>query len=61
MLPHILGEVDTFCAVLLSVPSRTGLPIFITIGLYLSVKKQEISWHVLWDTVYIVFDRVIAE
>ena len=45
VLAHILGKVDTF-AVFLNGSSRTCLPIFIEIGLYLTDREQKISWHV---------------
>jgi len=38
--------------VLLSVSSRTWMPVFIEISLYLADTGQKISWHVFWDMVY---------
>jgi len=46
LLAYILGEVETFNTVLLSVSSWTCLPIFIEIGLHLTKTEQKISWHV---------------
>jgi len=55
MLAHNLCEVCTFCIVLLSVSSRTCLPICVEIGLYLTVMEKEIRWHVfLGGTQYIL-------
>jgi len=42
---HTLGEVGNLGALLLRVYSGTVLPIFIEIGLYLTDKEQNISWH----------------
>jgi len=42
---HTLGEVGNLGRVLLRVYSGTVLPIFIEIGLYLTNKEQNISWH----------------
>jgi len=42
---HTLGEVGNLGIVLLRVFSGTVLPIFIEIGLYLTDKEQNISWH----------------
>ena len=47
MLAHILGEVSIFCIVLLSVPWRKGLPIFIEVGLYLTDTEQKKCWQFL--------------
>ena len=57
MLARILGEVGTFCTVLLSVSSKTWLPVFIQIGSYLTDTAQKITWHVLR---HIVFFRVFV-
>jgi len=43
---HISGKVGNLCTVLLSVYSRTCLPILTEIGSYLTDIKQEYSWHV---------------
>ena len=52
VLARISGEVGTLCTVLLSVYSRTCLPIFIEIGSYLTDTQQKKSWHVFyWDAV----------
>jgi len=45
VLAHVIGEVDTFCTVLLAVPSRTCVPIVIEIDSYLTNTEQKISWH----------------
>ena len=45
VLAHVISEVGTFCTVLLAVSSRTCLPIFIEIDLYLNNTDQKISWH----------------
>ena len=51
MLAYIFGEVGTFCTVLLSVSTRTFLPIFIEIGSY-STNTEQLSLHVVFgDTV----------
>jgi len=50
---HTLGEVGNLDAALLRVYSGTVLPIFIEIGLYLTVKEQNISWHSLFETRYV--------
>jgi len=42
---HTLGEVGNLGTVLSRVYSGTVLPIFIEIGLYLTDKEQDISWH----------------
>jgi len=42
LLAHILGEVCTFCVVLLNVPSRACLAIFIEISVYLTDTEQRI-------------------
>jgi len=47
---HTLGEMDILGIVLLRVYSRTLLPIFIKIGLYLTDKEQKISWHSFFET-----------
>jgi len=46
VLARISDEVDTLCTVLLSVYSRTRLPIFIEIDPYLTDTEQNKSWHV---------------
>jgi len=49
---HTLCEVSNLGTVLLRVYSGTVLPIFfIEMGLYLTDKEQNISWHSFWDTV----------
>ena len=45
VLAHVIGEVGTFCTVLLAVSSRTCVPIFIKIDSFLTNTEQEISWH----------------
>jgi len=50
---HTLGEVGNLDAALLRVYSGTVLPIFIEIGLYLTVKEQNISWHSFFETRYV--------
>jgi len=42
---HTLGEVENLGTVLLGVYSGEVLLIFIEIGLYLTEKEQNISWH----------------
>ena len=52
VLAHISGEVGSLCTVLLSIYSRTCLPIFIEIGSYMTDREQKTNWHVFhWDTV----------
>jgi len=41
ILAHVLGKVRNFGKVLLSISSRTGLPSFIEIGLYLTDTEQK--------------------
>jgi len=41
VLAHILGEVGTLYTVVLNVHSRTCVPIFIEIGLYLTYTEQK--------------------
>ena len=50
-----------FCMVSLNVPSRTCRPIFIEIGSYLTNTKQNISWHVFLDTVYMYSKQQSAD
>jgi len=45
MLAHISGEVGTLCPFLLSVYSRTCLPIFTEIGSYFRDTEQKNCWH----------------
>ena len=45
MQAHIFGEVGNLGTILLTVYSGTMLPIFIKIGLYLTDKEHNISWH----------------
>ena len=45
MQAHTLGGVGNLGTVLLRVYSRSVLPIFIEIGIYLTDKEQNISWH----------------
>jgi len=52
VLAHILGEVGNFYIVLLSVSSRTCLPIFIEINLYLTELEQKLCWHIFFETQY---------
>jgi len=47
---HIIGEVITFCTVLVAVSSRTCLPIFIEIDSYLTNTEQKICWHSFFET-----------
>jgi len=61
---HTLGEVGNLGTVLLKVYSRTVLPIFVEIGVYLTDKEQNISWHSFFETrciilyiVYSMFNR----
>jgi len=41
VLAHVLDEVGTFYTVLLNVHSRTSLPIFMEIGIYLTNTEQK--------------------
>ena len=50
MQRHTLGEVGNLGTVLLRVNSETVLPIFTEIGLYLTDKEQNISWHSFFET-----------
>ena len=50
MLAHIIGEVGTFCTVLLVISSRTCLPIFVESDSYLTNTEQKISWHNFFET-----------
>jgi len=67
VLAHVLGEVGILFIVLLSVSSRTCLPIFIEIDSYLSNTKQKISWHIFetrctswqWNTT-VTFNNLTA-
>jgi len=52
VLAYVSGKVGTFCIVMLSVSSRTCLPIFIEIGSYLTNIEHKIRRHVFWDMVY---------
>ena len=45
MQAHTLGDVGNLGTVLLRVYSGTFLPILIEIGVYLTDKKQNTSWH----------------
>jgi len=47
---HTLGEAGNLGTVLLRVYSGTVLPIFIEIGLCLTDKVQNISWHSFFET-----------
>jgi len=46
-----LGEVGTFCTVLLAVSSRTCLPIYIQIGSYWPTQSKRYVCTVFWETV----------
>ena len=50
MQAHTFGEVGNLGTVLLRVYSGTILPIFIEIGLYLTDKEHNISWHRFFET-----------
>ena len=50
MQAHILGEMGCLSTVLLRVYSGTNLPIFTEIGLHLTDKEQNISWHSFFET-----------
>jgi len=47
---HTLGEVGNLGTVFLRFYSGTFLPIFTEIGLYLTDKEQNISWHSFFET-----------
>jgi len=46
VVAHILSEVGAFCLASLNVYSKTCVPIFMEINLYLNDTGQKISWHV---------------